>query len=74
MYVDAFATICAVVTSDASAADHCVKHFFIKSSDPLACLEFQNFFVTRMKFLTLYPQKLALTSPTSGGRSVGIVR
>jgi hypothetical protein len=23
---------------------------------------------------TLYPQKLTLTSPTSGGRSVGIVR
>ena len=23
---------------------------------------------------TLYPQKLALTSPTGGGRSVGIVR
>jgi hypothetical protein len=23
---------------------------------------------------TLYPQKLSLTSPTSGGRSVGIVR
>jgi hypothetical protein len=23
---------------------------------------------------TLYPQKFALTSPTSGGRSVGIVR
>jgi hypothetical protein len=23
---------------------------------------------------TLYPQKLALSSPTSGGRSVGIVR
>jgi hypothetical protein len=23
---------------------------------------------------TLYPQKLALTSPTSGGRSVAIVR
>jgi hypothetical protein len=23
---------------------------------------------------TLYPQKLALTSPTSGGRSVGVVR
>jgi hypothetical protein len=23
---------------------------------------------------TLYPQKLALTSPTSGGRLVGIVR
>jgi hypothetical protein len=23
---------------------------------------------------TIYPQKLALTSPTSGGRSVGIVR
>jgi hypothetical protein len=22
---------------------------------------------------TLYPQKLALTSPTSGGRSVGVV-
>jgi hypothetical protein len=30
-----------------------------------------------MKFglpVLLYPQKLALTSPTSGGRSVGIVR
>jgi hypothetical protein len=25
-------------------------------------------------FITLYPQKLAITSPTSGGRSVGIVR
>jgi hypothetical protein len=24
--------------------------------------------------ITLYPQKLALTSPTSGGRSVGMVR
>jgi hypothetical protein len=24
--------------------------------------------------VTLYPQKLAITSPTSGGRSVGIVR
>jgi hypothetical protein len=24
--------------------------------------------------VTLYPQKLALTTPTSGGRSVGIVR
>jgi hypothetical protein len=24
--------------------------------------------------LSLYPQKLALTSPTSGGRSIGIVR
>jgi hypothetical protein len=23
---------------------------------------------------TLYPQKLAITSPTSGGRSVGIIR
>jgi hypothetical protein len=23
---------------------------------------------------TLYPQKLALTSPTSGGRSIGVVR
>jgi hypothetical protein len=23
---------------------------------------------------TLYPQKLVLTSPTSGGRSVGIIR
>jgi hypothetical protein len=23
---------------------------------------------------TLYPQKLALTSPTNGGRSIGIVR
>jgi hypothetical protein len=25
-------------------------------------------------FTEVYPQKLALTSPTSGGRSVGIVR
>jgi hypothetical protein len=28
----------------------------------------------RLPHNTLYPQKLALTSPTSGGRSVGIVR
>jgi hypothetical protein len=28
----------------------------------------------RLPHDTLYPQKLALTSPTSGGRSVGIVR
>jgi hypothetical protein len=27
----------------------------------------------RWPYGTLYPQKLALTSPTSGGRSVGIV-
>jgi len=25
-------------------------------------------------YVILYPQKLALTSPTGGGRSVGIVR
>jgi len=25
-------------------------------------------------YIPLYPQKLALTSPTGGGRSVGIVR
>jgi hypothetical protein len=25
-------------------------------------------------FFCLYPQKLELTSPTSGGRSVGIIR
>jgi hypothetical protein len=29
---------------------------------------------SRWKCDTLYPQKLALTSSTSGGRSVGIVR
>jgi hypothetical protein len=29
---------------------------------------------SRWPWGTLYPQKLALTSPTSGGRSVGIVR
>jgi hypothetical protein len=29
---------------------------------------------SRLPHRTLYPQKLALTSPTSGGRSVGIVR
>jgi hypothetical protein len=28
---------------------------------------------SRLPCGTLYPQKLALTSPTSGGRSVGIV-
>jgi hypothetical protein len=28
----------------------------------------------RWPHYNLYPQKLALTSPTSGGRSVGIVR
>jgi hypothetical protein len=31
--------------------------------------------VSEFKFcVTLYPQKLAITSPTSGGHSVGIVR
>jgi hypothetical protein len=30
--------------------------------------------LVKMYIGTLYPQKLALTSPTSGGRSVGIVR
>jgi hypothetical protein len=32
--------------------------------------------ITNMKLRkgTLYPQKLAIISPTSGGRSVGIVR
>jgi hypothetical protein len=29
---------------------------------------------SRCSRYTLYPQKVALTSPTSGGRSVGIVR
>jgi hypothetical protein len=29
---------------------------------------------SRSQLGTLYPQKLALTSPTSGGRSIGIVR
>jgi hypothetical protein len=30
--------------------------------------------VSRLPRCSLYPQKLALTKPTSGGRSVGIVR
>jgi hypothetical protein len=30
-------------------------------------------FLDRSRYFSLYPQKLALTSPTSGGRSVGIV-
>jgi hypothetical protein len=34
----------------------------------------ENTAVKRAITLTLYSQKLALTSPTSGGRSVGIVR
>jgi hypothetical protein len=29
---------------------------------------------SRLPHVTLYPQKLALTSPTSGGRSIGMVR
>jgi hypothetical protein len=32
------------------------------------------FFTDIHSLATVYPQKLALTSPTSGGRSVGIVR
>ena len=28
----------------------------------------------KLEFTNIYPQKLALTSPTGGGRSVGIVR
>jgi hypothetical protein len=37
-----------------------------------------NYFAPLLKLLllllSLYPQKLAITSPTRGGRSVGIVR
>jgi hypothetical protein len=33
-----------------------------------------NLCMLRRRKCTLYPHKLAITSPTSGGRSVGIVR
>jgi hypothetical protein len=46
-----------------------------KSSGPgLESLEYDRRGPSRWPRGTLYPQKLALTSPTSGGRSVGIVR
>jgi hypothetical protein len=37
------------------------------------CSEADNISDVKILFLALYPHKLALTSPTSGGRSVGIV-
>jgi hypothetical protein len=36
--------------------------------------EYSRRYPSRWPRGTLYPQKLAITSPTSGGRSVGIVR
>jgi hypothetical protein len=45
-----------------------------KSSDTgLESREYGRRDQSRRRRGTLYPQKLALTSPTSGGRSVGIV-
>jgi hypothetical protein len=40
----------------------------------LEILEYGRMDPSRWPRGTLYPQKLALTSPTSGGRSVAIVR
>jgi hypothetical protein len=40
----------------------------------LESLEYGRRYPSRWPHGILYPQKLALTSPTSGGRSVGIVR
>jgi hypothetical protein len=40
----------------------------------LETLEYGRRDPSRSQRGTLYPQKLGLTSPTSGGRSVGIVR
>jgi hypothetical protein len=40
----------------------------------LEILEYDRRDPSRSQRGTLYPQKLALTSPTSGGRSIGIVR
>jgi hypothetical protein len=37
-------------------------------------LKYRNFIPVADNEHPLYPQKLALISPTSGGRSVGIVR
>jgi hypothetical protein len=44
------------------------------SESNLECREYGRRDPSRSPFSTLYPQKLALTSLTSGGRSVGIVR
>jgi hypothetical protein len=38
------------------------------------CCEVYHLLASIDHATSLYPQKLALTSPTSGGRSVGIVR
>jgi hypothetical protein len=45
-----------------------------KSSGCLENREYGRRHPSRWPRSTLYPQKLAITSPTSGGRSVGIVR
>jgi hypothetical protein len=46
-----------------------------KSSDSgLESREYDRRDLSRWPRSTLYPQKMALNSPTSGGRSVGIVR
>jgi hypothetical protein len=37
-------------------------------------IQINDLIILRSKLVSFYPQKLALTSPTSGGRSIGIVR
>jgi hypothetical protein len=51
------------------ASQGSIKHIL-----PVFIYLFIYLFSLRWPRNTLYPQKLALTSPTSGGRSVGIVR
>jgi hypothetical protein len=53
-----------------------IEELFGRKSDSygLENLEYSGRDAPRWPHNTLYPQKLALTSPTGGGRSVGIVR
>jgi hypothetical protein len=48
----------------------CLTGYFLLKQGPL----YIALLFLRLISNTLYPQKLALTSPTSGGRSVDIVR
>jgi hypothetical protein len=70
-----FPAIVAILYGVHSASRVQLRSYLMKSSG--SCLENREYGrrdPSRWPRGTLYPQKLALTSPTRGGRSVGIVR
>jgi hypothetical protein len=62
------------ISGDSNLMLYCKRKIKNKTSSGLQNREYGRRDPSRFPRGTLYPQKVALTSPTSGGRSVGIVR